>query len=255
MSDPLRLSSNHINWDLPAGIRRMSLSVELSNTTNEQYLFKIKGTSMARYIVQPAHGLLNPFQKIKVTFLVNLSADQDTSRPVLDQFKLFALIAPPNAENKEGLDEYIKAHSQECHQTRIKSTINFLKPGDSETQQPSDTKEATGGVDLLEPLASDDKLFHSIAQTKPLLGKETSGQDQKVDSELFESKLHRTVEETSAPNVTTPLLGATNVSEHLLTTTQIEKNSGVRPEESEAFRKLKESNLRLKADLKNASVV
>lgn len=254
MSDPLRLSSNQINWDLPAGIRRMSLSVELSNTTNEQYLFKIKGTSMARYIVQPAHGLLNPFQKIKVTFLVNLSVDQDTSRPVQDQFKLYALIAPPNAENKEGLDEYIKAHVHECHQTRIKSTINFLKPEEGEAQQARDTKELTGGYELIDPLINDEKLFHSAAQTKIPLSKETSDQSQKADLEIFESKLHKTPDESLAGNATIPLLGTTQFGEQSMGATQIEK-TGIRQEESDAFRKLKETNLRLKADLKNASVI
>ena len=150
MTDPIKLSQTSITWEIPPGVRRLSQAIEIINQNSEQYLFKIKGTTRNRFIVQPAHGLIKAFQKIKITFVVDLAPGTDTSKTIVDKFMLYTLVAPPDAENREGLDEYIKENAKLCHETKIQSTINFIRPTDIETDILPEMKTSSGAPNYLE---------------------------------------------------------------------------------------------------------
>lgn len=258
MADPIRLSQTSLNWEMQPGVRRMSQAIELTNHGSEGSLFKIKGTSQSRFIVRPASGLIKPGQRVKITFMVNLANDVQSTKPIHDQFMLYTLVAPPDAENKEGLDEYIKLHAKECHEMKIQSNIQFIKAPE-ETEAGAERRNPATNPDFLEGTSPEDKLFQSmggdlLAASKGISveGSQRLPADEEISeikglgkgpSELFKGPGMR--------EVSMPPLNATEGP----TTSQVEKTQTGHPkDESEAIWKLKEANTRLKADLKFAGV-
>jgi hypothetical protein len=266
MSEPIKLSASSLVWEIPLGIRRMSQSIELINQNAEQYLFKIKGTTRSRFIVQPASGLIKAFQKVKVTFVVDLPPTIDSSKSIVDKFMLFTLVAPPGAENKEGLDEYIKSHSDTRHETKITSNIHFVKPGDFGQSVTTELRHADVNPDLLEDTHGGDRIYESlVSEPKPNIPSihqsKLDTRAFKPDEELFESKVTSNLntgqagQDTPKTPVATGSQGPVQTQQvppEPLTNTQLER-TGTR-EDPESLKRLKETIFKLKADLKFATV-
>ena len=261
MSDPIKLSQPGLVWEIPVGIRRMTQSLELINPNAEQYLFKIKGTTRSRFIVQPASGLIKAFQKVKVNFVVDLPSSTDTSKSIVDKFMLFTLVAPPGAENKEGLDEYIKSHSDTRHETKITSTVHFVKPGETGQTTTADLKQSGLSPDFLEGTHGGDKIFESLVSDPKLNIRAENKIDTtafKPDEQLFESKVTpniRTMETSRVPSFgqTSAVVQSQQPTPEQLTNTQVDR-TGVK-DDPDSIRRLKETIFKLKADLKLATVI
>lgn len=257
MTNPIKLSPTSLTWEIPAGVRRMTQSLELANQNAEQYLFKIKGTTRSRFIVQPASGLIRAFQKVKVNFVVDLPSNTDTSKPIVDKFVLYTLVAPPGAENKEGLDDYIKTHADTRHETKITSTIHFTRPNDGPDAH-ADRKPSADSPDLLEGTHGGDRIFESLV-SEPLpsvRGEQRMNTDAfKPDEEIFESKVGSTAGEgvrTAAPGPAhSPVVSQTAATDPM-TATQLERTGG--PGDSESVKRLKDTIYKLQSELRTLTV-
>lgn len=256
MTNPIKLSPAALTWEIPAGVRRMTQSLELANQNAEQYLFKIKGTTRSRFIVQPASGLIRAFQKVKVNFVVDLPSNTDTSKPIVDKFMLYTLVAPPGAENKEGLDEYIKAHSDTRQETKITSTIHFSRPNED---GQGERRPAGNSPDLLEGTHGGDRIFESLV-SEPLPNvrpeQRVNTDAFKPDEEIFESKVQPTVGEsartaTGGP-IHSPVVSQTAAADPM-TTTQMERTGGAG--DTESVKRLKDTIYKLQSELKTLTVV
>jgi len=154
MNDILAISKTTLIFELDGTRSNKAIDrLELTNVDSQKRVgYKVKSTNVARYLVNPSSGILEPLQKIKIDIVLTVNANEDVSR-MNDKFRLYCLEIDDESVTRQNIDTYIRRNEQNIKKVSINVKINEKYDKTAplrttttaelvESMQPTDNKEA-----------------------------------------------------------------------------------------------------------------
>ena len=120
MDDILKISKTTLTFEIDqASMKRAIDHLELQNPDqNTRKGFKIKSTNIARYVVSPASGIIDPLKTVKIDIMLALRPEDDISR-LNDKFRLYCIEIDDDNVTKQNIDQYIRKKEGEIKKSSI----------------------------------------------------------------------------------------------------------------------------------------
>lgn len=120
MNDMLKMSKISLTFEIDRVRSNKAIEqLELLNPDqNKRKGFKIKSTNIARYVVNPASGIIDPLKIANIDIMLTVHPEEDISR-IQDKFRLYCLEITDDNVNKQNIDQYIR----KCENNITKASI------------------------------------------------------------------------------------------------------------------------------------
>lgn len=98
--------------------------IELTNVDSQKRVgYKIKSTNVARYLVNPSSGILDPLRKIKIDIVLSVNNNEDIAK-MNDKFRLYCIEINDDTVTRQNIDQYIRKNEQSIKKVSINVKIS-----------------------------------------------------------------------------------------------------------------------------------
>ena len=98
--------------------------IELTNVDSQKRVgYKIKSTNVARYLVNPSSGILDPLRKLKIDIVLSVNENEDISK-MNDKFRLYCIDINDSTVTRQNIDHYIRRNEQNIKKVSINVKIS-----------------------------------------------------------------------------------------------------------------------------------
>ena len=153
MSDSFRISKVVLEFEIDVDHSNKAIDyLEITNTNPLNRLgFKIKSTNIARYVVSPSNGILNPLKKEKISVVLTLHPG-DNIENIDDRFRVYCLEIKDEFVTKRNIDKYLKDNEDKVH--KVSLNVKVTKRTNSLSEELTTSKEFTDEMARDKPDAS-----------------------------------------------------------------------------------------------------